>query len=192
MKATTILAACLLLAGSPLVNAQSSSPTADARQGAPSELEGLHVSDEPVAKWFETPIAVRNRQPVIGEEITVLRTFRIRKGTYPEFYRRSEQDIWPYFEKVGARVVGMWQVKFGVLDSGEEPDYDEAVLMTRYASIDHWKATRSAIELGGNGPDAEAMVAANAYREGVTIETTFKVLEGKPADNGPYYMPSVD
>ena len=35
----------------------------------------------------------------------------------------------------------------------ENKDYDEVSLSTRYASIEHWKASRDAVLHGGNGPD---------------------------------------
>jgi hypothetical protein len=63
--------------------------------------------------------------------------------------------------------------------------------LTRYASLDHWRASRSGVALGGNGPDTEALAAAYLFRQSVTIETTFKVLRGSPADNGPHFLPAV-
>lgn len=149
---------------------------------------GLELGANPEG-LFSQPIAVRNERPQMGTEIATLRRFRIQKGAYPEFYKRSKEDIWPFFEKIGSRVVGMWLVSSEALGSSEAPEFDEVVLLTRYASLEHWKATRNAITLGGNGPDAKAAADASAYRESVTIETSFEVLEGTTANNGPYFMP---
>jgi hypothetical protein len=168
-------------------------PIALALVADPSQAQhgGLHTNDGEISAWFARPVSVRNVQPLPGEEVTILRSFKIEKGSYAEFHRRSVEEIWPYFEKIGARIIGMWRVDPSSIEPGRAPDYDEAILLTRYASLDHWRASRSAIELGGNGPDAEALAAAHAYRQSVTIETSFSVLRGRPADNGPYHMPAV-
>jgi len=85
----------------------------------------------------------------------------------------------------------MWQVDPAAIDDSIVRDYDEAILLTRYASIEHWRASREGVALGGNGPDAQALAAAHGYRQSVTIETTFRVLRGSLADNGPYFMPAI-
>lgn len=159
---------------------------------AQAQNKGLHTTDSLATDWFAEPKSVRNIAPVPGEEVTILRSFKIKKGSYNEFYRRSSKDIWPYFEKIGARIIGMWRVEHDAIKDAEVADYDEAILLTRYASLAHWKASRTAVDLGGNGPDAEALVAAHLYRQSVTIETSFSVLRGKPADNGPYHMPAAE
>ncbi len=179
-RVISIVAQCLLVLG---VTAASPIARADNR--------GLGTQEDQIAEWFAEPIAVRNEQPRSGEEVTILRTFKIKKGTFAEFRRRSQQEIWPYFEKIGARIIGMWRVEHAAIEAAKAPDYDEAVLLTRYASLEHWRASRSGVHLGGNGPDAEALAAAHRYRQSVTIETTFRVLRGSPATNGPYFMPAV-
>ena len=40
--------------------------------------------------------------------------------------------------------------------------------MTRYASVEHWRATRGMAALGGNGPDYENAVAALRLRRELT------------------------
>jgi len=37
--------------------------------------------------------------------------------------------------------------------AAESKDYDEVYLSTRYASPEYWKASRNAVQHGGNGPD---------------------------------------
>lgn len=158
---------------------------------AHAQNKGLHADDDATTSQFTVPKSIRNAQPLVGEEVTILRSFKIKKGSYPEFYRQSVTGIWPYFEKIGARIIGMWQVDQGALDTQKSADYDEAILLTRYASLAHWRASRAPFELGGNGPDAEALAKAHQYRQSVTLETNFKILKGKLADNGPYHMPAV-
>ena len=170
-----------------LVALTASLPIGPAR----AQNKGLHTANDATASQFAIPKTVRNAQPLAGEEITILRSFKIKKGSYPEFYRQSVTGIWPYFEKIGARIIGMWQVEHGALDPKKSADYDEAILLTRYASLAHWHASRAPFELGGNGPDAQALAYAHQYRQSVTLETSFKILNGKLADNGPYHMPAV-
>ncbi len=63
--------------------------------------------------------------------------------------------------------------------------------MTRYANLDHWKATRDAVSLGGNGPDYEKCSKALKIREDITIESTVLFLHGSMAQNGPYFLPGL-
>ena len=159
---------------------------------AETKVNGLGGTKESATRYlFGTPRAVRNERAQPGQEIAILRYFKIEKGAYPEFYSRSEQDIWPYWEKVGARIVGIWKVDQSALGDAKKADYDEVYLLTRYASLEHWKASRFGVDLGGNGPDAEAMIDAHAFRQSVTLETSFTVLKGALLQNGPYFMPAV-
>jgi hypothetical protein len=83
------------------------------------------------------PHPVRNNIAQPGEEIVTIRYFRIRKGTFDHFLKASQEDVWPFFDKIGARVIGMWKVfpAEGVPGQAKEsPDYDEVYLSTRYAS----------------------------------------------------------
>lgn len=137
----------------------------------------------------EEPRPVRNETARPADEVLTIRLFRIEKGTFPEFLKESQEGVWPFFEKLGARIVGMWQVVPGPGSDGPPADYDEVYLMTRYASVEHWAATREASKLGGNGPDYEAMRKALAARHAVTISTEVVFLKGFTGPNGPYYMP---
>ena len=107
------------------------------------------------AQEQSSPIAVRNQIAQPGQPITTMRHWKIKKGSFPQFLKASQEGVWPYFEKIGARVVGMWQVlnvipddkAGGMENSGYQVisdngnDYDEVYLVTRYASLDHWQAT---------------------------------------------------
>ena len=91
---------------------------------------------------------MRNDVAQPGEEAVTLRYFRIKKGTFDQFLRASVEGVWPYFEKIGARMIGMWKVVTpeGVTDGPQaSKDYDEVYLLTRYASVEHWKATRETV-----------------------------------------------
>ena len=137
----------------------------------------------------ETRGPVRNLVPQPGEEITTIRYWKIRKGAYPQFLEASQKGIWPFFEKIGARIVGMWLVIPGPNQQPASPDYDEVYLTTRYASLEHWAATRDAAALGGDGPDYAALQAALAVRQSLTIETKVTFLKGVVGPLPPVFMP---
>lgn len=132
---------------------------------------------------------VRNLSPQAGQEITTIRYWKIRKGTFPQFLKASQDGIWPYFEKIGARIVGMWKVIPAPGQNEASPDYDEVYLTTRYASVDHWAATRDAAAMGGDGPDYAALQAALAVRQSLTIETKVTFLQGVVGPLPPVFMP---
>ena len=139
----------------------------------------------------EAPRAVRNDVHRAGREIVTLRYFRIRPGTFPEFLAASRDGVWPYFEKIGARVIGMWRVLPAPGGPPASSDYDEVYLATRYASAAHWAATRDTVAHGGNGPDWEACKRALDSRESLTLESHVTFLEGELAPGGPYFMPGL-
>ncbi len=133
---------------------------------------------------------VRNQVAQAGEEISALRYWKVRKGSYPEIRRLSEESIWPFFEKTGARIMGMWKVEPPPGQDGPS-DYDEVYLLTRYASFAHWKATRDMVGLGGNGPDFEAAIDAVRKRQELATETRVTFLKGGSSDGRPYFMPGL-
>jgi hypothetical protein len=137
----------------------------------------------------ETRGPVRNLTAQPGDEITTIRYWKIRKGTFPQFLEASQTGVWPFFEKIGARVVGMWLVVPGPNQQPASPDYDEVYLTTRYASLDHWASTRDAAALGGDGPDYAAMQAALAMRQSLTIETKVTFLKGVVGPLPPVFLP---
>lgn len=137
---------------------------------------------------------VRNDVAQGGEEIITLRYFRIKKGTFDQFLKASQEDVWPFFDKIGARVIGMWKVFPAEGVEGQTPasnDYDEVYLSTRYASLEHWKATREPTKLGGNGPDWEKCQRGLAFRQSVTISSHVIFLKGAMAANAPLFMPGL-
>ena len=132
---------------------------------------------------------VRNLAAQPGDEIVTVRYFRIKKGSFPEFLKSSQTGVWPFFEKIGARIVGMWQVIPDPEGAGVAKDYDEAYLMTRYASLEHWSATRDAAALGGDGPDYAELQKALAVRRSLTIETHVTYLRGVTGPLPPIFLP---
>ena len=142
------------------------------------------------------PHPVRNDVAQPGEEIVTLRHFKIKKGSFDEFLRVSIEGVWPYFEKLGSRVIGMWKVvtPAGVTGApqAESKDYDEVYLSTRYASVEHWKASRDAVVHGGNGPDWLKCRAALDRRTSLTISSNLIFLKGSMAPGGPYFMPGLN
>lgn len=142
------------------------------------------------------PIAVRNNAAQPGEEIVTFRHFRIEKGRFDEFYQASEQGVWPFFEKIGARVVGMWVRIHPVVDgravSEASAEYDDVYLMTRYASVAHWRATRNMATHGGNGPDWTKCRDALAFRRSITHESTVMFFQGHKWDNAPWFLPGLE
>jgi len=116
-----------------------------------------------------------------------------QKNSFPEFLKASQEGVWLYFEKIGSRVIGMWLVtRPATTGTQETKDYDEAILMTQYASVEHWQATRQMTSLGGNGPDWEKCQEAIAFRRTLTLETSLMFLEGSTWHNPPYFMPGVN
>ncbi|MBT8145802.1 MAG: hypothetical protein KJN90_03065, partial [Gammaproteobacteria bacterium] len=123
-------------------------------------------------------IAVRNDVPRVGQqEVLMLRHAFIEKGQYQTWYQASQEGVWPWFEKIGARIVGDWQIVYPQGGS-ENPELDEAYRLARYASYEHWQATRPSSSassgatggsnlLGGNGPDFEMNNASLAHRRTV-------------------------
>ncbi len=132
---------------------------------------------------------VRNLAAQPGEEIVTIRYWKIRKGGYPQFLAASQRGIWPFFEKIGARILGMWLVIPPPDGKPASPDYDEVYLTTRYASLDHWAATRDAAAMGGDGPDYAELQKALAVRQSLTLETKVTFLKGATGPLGPVFMP---
>jgi hypothetical protein len=149
------------------------------------------VTDQDTSK----PRPVRNDVARPSDEIITIRYFRIKKGTFDQFLKASQDDVWPYFDKIGARVIGMWKVFQAEGVEGQpkpSPDYDEVYLSTRYANLEHWKATRNPTALGGNGPDWEKCQRGLALRRGLTISTHVIFLKGAMAANAPLFMPGLN
>ena len=176
----------------------------DMAPGGPYYMPGLDeeyelVESAEAAGGAELPVRSARSRP--GEEIVTLRYFRIRKGTSEEFSRLSREGVWPYFEKNGARIVGQWRRVYPTpeeldrrgteVGATENRDFDEVYMMARYASYEHWQATRPAVmaRLGGNGPDYDACVEALERRRDLTVDTSVRFLRGHFYGSPPVYLP---
>lgn len=142
-----------------------------------------------------SPQTVRHDVAQAGDPIVTLRYFRIRKGSFATFLQASTEGVWPYFEKIGARPLGMWQVIHpadAADDAGDaRADYDEVWLATGYASLAHWRATRDMVAMGGNGPDYAKAVEALRVRRELTLYTDVRFMEGTTWTHPPLFMPPV-
>jgi len=128
-------------------------------------------------------------------EILVLRYFRIKKGGYADFYQASAEKIWPYYEKAGARIQGMWQVFYPEINGQsvpKPPEYDEAYLLTMYRDIQHWKNTRfdRIGELYGYGKEFDKLKEGLLVRAGLSLPLgpagKFTVLRYYPDSDAEY------
>ena len=137
------------------------------------------------------PIAVRNQPPQAGREVLVLRHQQLKKGAHEDYYRASRAGVWPWYEKIGTRIVGQWLFN---PDGGAPTTADDAYRLARYASFEHWRATRDPgnVSLGGNGGDQAKSLESG--RERGDVQTGSKgayFLQGEYADTRPLYMPGV-
>lgn len=151
----------------------------------------VEIKEGPAAR----PYPVRNDAARAGEEVVVLRYWKVKKGSFDEFLKASQDGVWPYFEKLGARIVGLWKVVHPEIDGEtagtDNSDHDEIYLVTRYASVDHWRMTRETFKHGGNGPDFEQCKKSLAVRQSFTLDSSATFLQGCKWDNSPWYMPAV-
>lgn len=146
----------------------------------------------PVA-WGQSPTQVSSSpgKDQSGEIVT-LRYFRIKKGSFPQFLEASRSGIWPFYEKIGARILGMWRVVPAAGQTEASSEYDEVYLSTRYVSLDHWSATRDPESLGGDGPDYKALQTALAVRQSLTLETRVTFMSGLTGPLPPTFTASAD
>jgi hypothetical protein len=92
--------------------------------------EQLPLNNNPIQMNRDGPATrgpVRNLAAQPGEEIVTIRYWKIKKGTFPQFLEASKRGIWPFFEKIGARIVGMWQVIPPPDGKEASPDYDGSI-----------------------------------------------------------------
>ena len=67
---------------------------------------------------------MRNGAALPGQEVLILRHQKIEKGTHDKYYELSRDGVWPWFEKIGTRVVGQWKV-IHPDGSPENDEYDD-------------------------------------------------------------------
>lgn len=145
------------------------------------------------AQSADPPIAARNDVPRPGQEVLMLRHQKLKKGGHDAYLRLSRDYVWPWYEKIGSRIVGQWQVVYP--DGSAAPaNHDDGYRLARYASYEHWKATRPSESkfLAGDGPDYQASNRALRERNHFTLGSDGgRFLQGVTAATTPRYMPGL-
>ncbi len=103
--------------------------------------------------------------------IYVLRTWKIKPGTWREFQELSNDGVWPAMEAAGAKIIGLWTTIIG--------EGNEVVLLTRYDDLAMWERTRVWGREPPEGVDPELWrraVEAVAKRQTLTESTHARVL----------------
>ncbi len=147
------------------------------------------------------PTPVRNEMPLADQqEIIMMRHAYLDEGSYQYWYEQSLNGVWPWFERLGARILGDFEIIYPSSDDAT-PGQDEALRFARYASYEHWQATRSnvsagntggSIRLAGNGGLNDAAVEALRNRRQVSQGSRGAIfLQGYLAQTRPLYMPGV-
>jgi len=149
------------------------------------------------------PQPVRNDVPRLGQqEIVMMRHAYLDEGGYEYWYQESSQKVWPWFERLGARILGDFEI---VYPQGEDasPGQDEALRFARYASYEHWQATRpntspSSGDTGGSQQLAGDGELFDTSNEGLNNRRQISqgsrggyFLRGYMAENRPVYMPGL-
>jgi len=130
----------------------------------------------------------------------MMRHAYLDKDSYDYWYEESSQGVWPWFERLGARVLGDFQIVYPETPS-ETPEQDEALRFVRYASYEHWQATRpddvsgetgGSLQLAGNGGLSDASSDGLSDRGQVLQGTKGGFfLQGYMAETRPIYMPGL-
>ena len=150
----------------------------------------------------QAPTPVRNDVPRAGQqEVVMMRHAYLEAGGYQAWLDASRSGVWPWFERLGARILGDFEIIYP-MGADATPGRDEALRFARYASFEHWQATRGgaaagdtggAVRLGGDGglSDAsrEGLAARRQYQQGSRGGI---FLRGYLAETRPIYMPGLD
>lgn len=134
------------------------------------------------------PTPVRHDVARAGREILVLRSHQLKAGGHEQFYQASRDDVWPYFERMGARVVGQWKVIRGEAPAAQ--GQEDVYRLVRYASIEHWEATRFQRTTAGDGPAFDKDQKGRKDRAAIEAGSRGAFfLQGETAPGGPYFLP---
>ena len=162
---------------------------------------GLSVLALGTAAVAQPPSPVRNDVPRLGQqEIIMMRHAYLEEGGYEAWLEASRSGVWPWFERLGARVLGDFEIVYPV-GADATPGRDEALRFARYASYEHWQATRGgalagdtggALRLGGDGglrdASLEGLRTRRQYQQGSRGGV---FLQGYLAETRPIYMPGL-
>ena len=150
----------------------------------------------------QAPTPVRNDVPRVGQqEVVMMRHAYLEAGGYEAWLDASRSGVWPWFERLGARILGDFEIIYP-MGADATPGRDEALRFARYASFEHWQATRGgaaagdtggAVRLGGDGglrdASGEGLAARRRYQRGSRGGV---FLQGYLAETRPIYMPGLD
>ena len=153
------------------------------------------------APGAQPPTPVRNDVPRVGQqEVVMMRHAYLEEGRYEAWLEASRSGVWPYFERLGARILGDFQVVYPAGDDAT-PGQDEALRFARYASYEHWQATRGGALAGDTGGAVRLGVAGglrDASREALRTRRQYQrgsrggiFLQGYLAETRPLYMPGL-
>lgn len=144
-------------------------------------------------------VPVRNDVPRVGQqEVIMMRHAYLEEGQYDYWKQESVNGVWPWFGRLGARIIGDFEVIYPTGDD-ESPGQDEALRFARYASYEHWQATRrvttnnptgGVIVLAGSGGLSAGNDAGLSNRGTVAQGSKEAVfLQGYMAETRPIFMP---
>ncbi len=162
---------------------------------------GLSVLALCPAPGAQPPTPIRNDVPRVGQqEVIMMRHAYLEAGSYEAWLEASRSGVWPYFERLGARILGDFEIVYPGGDDAT-PGQDEALRLVRYASYEHWQATRGgalAGDTGGAGRLAGDTGLREAFREGLGTRRQYQqgsrggiFLQGYLAETRPLYMPGL-
>lgn len=153
----------------------------------------------PAGSLVAQPVPVRNDVPRVGQqEVIMMRHAFLEEGQYDYWKQESVNGVWPWFARLGARIIGDFEIIYP-LGEDESPGQDEALRFARYASYEHWQATRratadnptgGAIVLAGSGGLSEG--SSTGLRNRGTVAEGSKeavFLQGYMAETRPIFMP---
>ncbi len=133
---------------------------------------------------------VRYGIPIPGDEIATLHYWQITKGSFESFQTLTTHGMLPVMDKMGVRALGLWQLIYPDPAIGQESkEYDEVLMLTRFASYQHWQATANPARIIGDGPDYEAWREANDERNQLTLDGWLRFLRGDLYRSPPTYTP---
>jgi hypothetical protein len=96
----------------------------------------------------------------------------------------------PALNKMGIRGLGIWQLIYPEPATSEEhDDYDEVMMIQRYASYEHWQACKNPMRIIGNGPDFKTLEEASSQRESLIQDKWHRFLQGELYRSPPTYIP---
>ncbi|MCP5431935.1 MAG: NIPSNAP family protein [Alphaproteobacteria bacterium] len=128
--------------------------------------------------------------PLTTPGVFSLRTFKVKKGAFEETLRLSQQYIWPFYEKLGARNVAYWLEVPAPGQDVSDRDYDVVHMITHYESVAHWQMTRTPWAAGEDDESFVRMANAMTRRYELTLSETHVLATGYLAGSAPSELPA--